>query len=326
MDRQIAFNPDKNQSSQGGLKYSQNIKSISSQAVIAELDILKIQPFLQIPDYNCPTISPVPIVVISPISCTCIDGWDFIQKAKFAGHSKVDCHAFYIPDHCETEIAIRKVAIRTMPQGGNCSYAELVRNAGILFKMLMASTTEPVVFSHGGQRRGPSYTENGENDVRKLLANRLGKSVTTISKYLNHGEHLNNEAIEALIIAGIDKGFFEAFQPYKRKIIADLKSAQTNEIELTSVVSEAVLVVLQEYSADKQTAASFTPTGQNEHSPSPSATSRDLERRSSSKPQKIFQHWNGSDHPPEELHTTENDVYREIKGVSRHGVNGNRRS
>ena len=218
MDRRNAFNPDVLQDSQGDLKHSQNSSSASGQPVIAELDVEKIHPFQQIPDYTSPTISPVPIVVISPASCTCIDGWNLIQMTKSSGSSTIACYAFYIPDHCETEIAIRKVAIRTMPQGGACSYAERVRNAGILFKMLMTSADHPVVFSHGGSRRGPSYKENGENDVRKLLANRLGKSVTTISKYLNHGEYLNNETIEALITAGIDKGFFETFQPFKRKI------------------------------------------------------------------------------------------------------------
>jgi hypothetical protein len=166
MDRPNAFYLENNQASQGGLKHSQTIQSISSQPVIAELEIQKIQPFLQIPDYAYPTISPHPIVVISPTACSCIDGWNLIPNGVSTGNSKITCHAFYIPDHCETEIAIRKVAIRTMPLGGACSYAELVRNAGILFKMLMASVENPIVFSHGGARRGVSHPEIFENDVR----------------------------------------------------------------------------------------------------------------------------------------------------------------
>ena len=190
MDRPNAFNLEKYQDSQGGLKSSQTTQSISSQPVIAELDIENIQPFKQIPDYTCHTISPVPIVVISPTSCSCIDGWDLIQGAKSAGCSTIACYAYYIPKHCETEIAIQKVAVRTMPQGGTCSYAELVRNARILFYMLMAAAENPVVFSHGGARKGVNYIDNREENIRELLAERLGKSKTTINKYLSHGEYL----------------------------------------------------------------------------------------------------------------------------------------
>ena len=193
MVRQIVFARDENQQSQGGLKHSQPNQSVSSQPVIAELGIEQITPCHTIPDYTLPTISPFPVVVISPTSCTCIDGWDLIQNSAAAGHSKITCHAFYIPEHCEAEIAIQKVAIRTMPQGGTCSYAELVRNANILFKILMESTDNPVVFFHGGSRKGASYTDSKENNIRKLMADRLGKSVTTISKYLNHSESINKE-------------------------------------------------------------------------------------------------------------------------------------
>jgi len=322
MDRPNAFNPEKNQDSQGGLKDSQNVQTASSQSVIAELDVDKIDSFQQIPDYTSQTIAPVPIVVISPTSCSCIDGWDLIRGAKSAGCSTIACYAFYIPKHCEIEIAIRKVAIRTMPQAGTCSYAELVRNAGILFKMLIASAENPILFSHGGSRRGVDYTENQENNIRKLLANRLGKSVTTISKYLNHGEFLNAEAIDALVNVGIDKGFFEEAQPYKRKIIDDLKSTKKTEIEITTSVSEAMLVLLKAYLGNKSQSISVNyddrsanHPAQNGDSSPPAATSRDLESRSSSKPQKIFRHWTGSDHQDEDHQPTENDVRREIKSV-----------
>jgi hypothetical protein len=314
MYKSNAFNPEKNQDSRGDLKDSQKIQTTSSQPVIAELEIKNIQPFTQIPDYTCPTISPVPIVVISPASCTCIDGWDLIQGAKSAGCSTIACYAFYIPKHCEIEIAIFKVSARTMPQGGTCSYAELVRNAGILFKMLIESTENPVVFSHGGQRRGPSYTENGENEVRKLMANRLGKSVTTISKYLNHGEFLNSEAIDALVKAGAEKEFFEAAQPYKRKVIKELKSAQKSDSETSAAVSEAILSLSHEYLATKKAALTYHQTDQKESLSSEIQNQPGLANRSSSKPKK-FSHWNGNSS------ASEDNVRREIKAVGSELIN-----
>ena len=315
MDRQTAFNPEKNQNSQGGLKHSQGIQSISSQSVIAELDIRNIHPFHQIPDYTCPTISPNPIVVISPAACNCIDGWDLIQKGKSTGVSKIVCCTSYIPKHCEIEIAIRKVAVRTMPQAGTCSYAELVRNAGILFKMLVASKGNPTVFSHGGSRRGVGYAENKENNIRILLANRLGKSVTTISKYLNHGEFLNAEAINALIKAEAEKGFFEAAQQYKRKILADLKYAHKSHAEISAAVSETILTLVREYQANKQSVIAHHQTVQKKNPPAKKQNQIELASGAASKP-KEFSHWNGNSSAVEENQATENDVRREIKAVA----------
>jgi hypothetical protein len=247
MDRQTAFNPDKNQESQGGLKDSQTSKSISSQAVISELDIKNIHPFQQIPDYASPTISPFPIVVISPSSCSCIDGWDLIKSAKSTGCTTIACYAFYIPKHCENEIAIRKVAVRTMPQGGSCSYAEMVRNAHILFYMLKTTAENPVVFSHGGARRGVHYTDNREENIRELLAERLGKSKTTINKYLSHGEFLIDYSLNTLIESNEGKAFFEEAQKNKRILIKDLLSEGKSEEIIAETVSQNVLSWLEEF-------------------------------------------------------------------------------
>jgi hypothetical protein len=314
MDRPNAFNQWKNQDSQGDLKDNQTIKSISSKAVFVELDIQNIHPFQQIPDYTNPTISPVPIVVISPASCSCIDGWDLIQSAKSAGSSTIACYAFYIPEHCEIEIAIRKIEVRTIPQGGTCSYAEMVRNAGILFNMLMTSTDNPVVFSHGGSRRGAGSTESEENNIRILLSNRLGKSVTTISKYLNHGKYLNAEAIDALIKAEVEKVFFEVAQPYKREILDNLKSAHKSDAQISTAVSEAMLFLLREYQANKKAALAYNQTSQNESRSSEIQKQPDLANRSASK-SKEFIHWSGNSSTAEEILATGNDVRQEIKAV-----------
>jgi hypothetical protein len=207
-----------------------------------------------------------------------------------------------------------------MPQGGTCSYAELVRNARILFYMLMASAENPIVFSHGGARRGAGYTENKENNVGTLLANRLGKSVTTINKYLNHSEFLNAEVIEALINAGADKEFFEAAQPYKRKVISNLKSAQKSEAEISAAVSETMLSLLREYQANKKAGLTYNQTDQNESLSSEIQNQPNLASRPVSKP-KEFSHWSGNDSAAEENQTTENDVYQEIKTVGSELIN-----
>jgi hypothetical protein len=237
-----------------------------------------------------------------------------IQKAKSTDKSKIACHIFYIPEYSESEIAIRKVAIRTMPTGGTCSYAELVRNANILFNMLLASSENPVVFSHGGDRRGANYTEKKESNIRILLAKRLGRSVTTINKYLNYGEFLSSEAMEALIKAEVEKEFFEAAQTYKRKIIVDLKSERKSEDEIATAVSEAVLSRLYEYQQNGKAAVNCGQSDQDENPATQNQTKKDEVSRPVSKP-KAFKHWSGNDSAAEESLPTENEVYQEVKTV-----------
>ncbi|MEJ2285941.1 MAG: hypothetical protein P8X85_20390, partial [Desulfobacterales bacterium] len=244
----------------------------------------------------------------------CIDGWDKVESALIQNQPTLTCHVFYLPEYCETEIAIRKVAIRTMPQGGTCSYAELVRNAGILFKMLMASIENPVVFSHGGSRRGASYADNKENNIRTLLASRLGKSPITINKYLNHGEFINDETMQELINADAEKGFFEANQFHKRSLIDRLKTDQIPDDDITDTVSQLVLSLLNDYrqadpveiggdQSDQREASAVE--NQPEQTEAPAPVPRIEE----------FKHWSGNENSETDAPATEEEISQKIKMV-----------
>ena len=169
------------QSSPGVLNNSGIGLFVTTSEEIAELPIVSIRPCLNIPNYRDLTESTHPIVIQSPDACHCIDGWNLIEKAQSEGRSVVCCHVFQIEQHSEIELAIRKVAIRTKPLGGTCSYAELVRNTCRLFAILHESVDDPVVFSHGGNRRGADFAGKRENNIRSVLSERLSKSQTTIN-------------------------------------------------------------------------------------------------------------------------------------------------
>ena len=102
---------------------------------IAEIPVKSIQQCPLIPDYKDPTESTLPIVVHTPEAFFCIDGWNLIEQARAAGQSTVRCHVFQIQEHSDTELALRKVAVRTKPVGGTCCYAELVRNTKISWRI-----------------------------------------------------------------------------------------------------------------------------------------------------------------------------------------------
>ena len=86
-----------------------------------------------------------------------------------------------------------------------------------------------------------------ENNIRLVLASRLGKSPTTINKYLQHGDSLNYATLGALIDAGAPKVFFEAFQTQKQIEIASLNAKQIDETAILEAISKQMLEWLSEY-------------------------------------------------------------------------------
>ncbi|WP_319408725.1 hypothetical protein [uncultured Desulfosarcina sp.] len=214
---------------------------------IAELAIADIQSCPIIPDFKTPTLSSHPIVVRTQEACFCIDGWHYIEQAKADGRSTVRCYISEINHHSDTELAIRKAAVRVMPQGGTCKYSELVRNACQLYRILHGTSDDLVLFTHGGARRGAGFTDSRDNNIRVVLANRLGKSPTTINKYLQHGDRLDDAAMESLVDAGATKTFFEAIQAKKQIAIAIRQSEQKDPAAIAESISNEVMQWLAEF-------------------------------------------------------------------------------
>jgi hypothetical protein len=220
----------------------------TTQEDIAELPIISIQPHRLIPDYRDPTESTLPIVVKSPTGFHCIDGWRLIQRAIAADQPAIRCFVIQIQEHSDKELAIRKVEVRTKPRGGTCLFAELVRNTSILAKIFEDKMENPIVFSHGGARRGENFSNNEEDDLRQMLSDRLGKDRNTINNYLHFARHLTDETMDALIAKKASKAFFENARVNKRILIKNMKSDEVEEREITSTVSNKMLEWLDEYS------------------------------------------------------------------------------
>jgi hypothetical protein len=104
-----------------------------------------------------------------------------------------------------------------------------------------------VVYSHGGTRRGANFTSNREDDLRELLAERLGKNRTTINTYLNQSEYINETAFNALIEADVGRIFFDKCRVIKRDLIKNLKSDGLDDTEVMATVSDKILEWLAEF-------------------------------------------------------------------------------
>ena len=236
-----------NQNPPGVLKDEENLRFITTGEDFAEIPVTSIQQCSLIPDYKDPTESTLPIVVHTPEAFYCIDGWNLIEQARAAGQSNVRCHVYQIQEHSDTELAIRKVAVRTKPVGGTCCYAELVHNANLVAQLLMDEMENPIVFSHGGSRRGAFFSNNREDDIREVLSERLGRNRNTINTYLNLRLYLTDEAMDVLIAQNTGRAFFEKAQSNKRVRIIFLKSEGLDEESITNQISEKMLEWLKEY-------------------------------------------------------------------------------
>jgi hypothetical protein len=146
-----------------------------------------------------------------------------------------------VADVSQAELAIRKVASRTMPLGGVASYAEKVRNVSKAFLMLKESNEPPILFAHGGARRGIVFTSTGDENIRIVLGKRFDKSPATIGKYINHGDWISDEAMQILAQAEADKDFFEAFQEAKMKLVEHMKGQRLSENQILIRVSDDIL-------------------------------------------------------------------------------------
>ena len=231
----------------GVLTDAQILRFKTTREDIAELPVKFIEQCPLIPDYKDPTESTLPIVVHTPEACFCIDGWNLIEQTQAEGQLNVRCHVFQIQEYSDTELAIRKVEVRTKPRGGTCLFAELVRNTKIVVKYLMDEMENPIVFSHGGARQGTNFTNIKEDDLRRVLSERLGKDRSTINAYVNFGRHLNDDVLETLVASKTSKAFFEETRVNKRTLINHLESEGLAQEDITANVSSKILEWLVEY-------------------------------------------------------------------------------
>ena len=205
-----------------------------------DIDIGIIQHFTAIPDYKQPTDSRYPIVIKTPLGHFCIDGWNLLEEAKADGNTTIRCAVDELADHCEEELSIRKACLRTRPRGGIGSYAETVRNTKCLEQILLASNRDLRIFRHGGARRGEAFTNNRQENVRHVIALRLGKSVSTVNQYLNHASFLSDETLNFLTEIGAGKEFFEEAQKNKRLEIMRMRNDRMSDVDITHQISNKV--------------------------------------------------------------------------------------
>ena len=199
-------------------------------------------------DYIEPKPSAFPAIVKTPSKHFCVDGQYLIQKATIEKKSSILCLVIHINTDSELEIAIQKATIRCISDEGMPIFPELVRNCKKLLEIFLTTTENPMLYSHGGNRKGIQYDPaNRENNISVLLSDRYVKSFSTINKYLNYGEYINEGTLETIIQSKVGKKYFEAAASNKRRLIKNLKSEEKDEDCISKKVSVYMGHWLQEW-------------------------------------------------------------------------------
>ena len=284
---------------------------------IEEVNVGEIQPFTRIPDYVEETTSVYPTIVMSTNGCWCVDGFNLVEKEKSENQTTVTCRVFHLRHCSDLEIAIRKVATRILTQGGKASYIEIVVNTHLLHQMFVESMDHPVLYCHGGCRRGVNFLNNREDDIVGVLAYRLGRNRKRVSEYLHHVKYLNEDTKAFLIEKKASKDFFVKAQRKKRVLVKNLKSEGDSEDAIMTKISEAMHGWHQEYEANRgKIKSTHLRSPSPEQSPAPSAVtpSSSAQNRLSSPP-KPFKHWDGHDSSTEAQDPTLDQLQTELKNV-----------
>jgi len=310
--RSLFQEEEPDQPSQGGLigqHQHSDFETIDEK--FEDLEIDTIRHFTSIPDYKTPTDSKYPIVAKTPRGFFCLDGWDLIESAKASGKVSMTCAVEYLADHSDEELAIRKTALRVKPKGGIASYGEKVRNVKRTEGLLLASNNDLRTFRHGGTRKGEEFTNNKQEDVARVLAYRLGRSVSTINQYLSHGRYLSDETLNLLATKEANKDFFEKANTNKTATLTRLKSDRKSDAAITDQISTKMMEWLQEYEQDKkiervwketEPSPSEESSGDNTEDPAPLEITEEDEEK-----EEVFQPWQGNPEEPE------NDSFEQIK-------------
>ena len=235
------------QDSQGILKEEVSRCLISTKEY-RQVKFKEIIPYAGILDYIEPKPSAFPTIVKTPSQYYCIDGQYLIQKAIEDKKTFELCHIIHINTESEFEIAIQKATIRCISDEGMPAFAELVRNCRQLLLIFLDTTENPVFYSHGGKRKDIQYDPaNRENNIRVLLADRFGKSLSTINKYINYSEYLDEGTLDRIVHSKVGKKYFEEVASNKRRLIKNLKSENKDDDFITEKVSEYMAYWLQEW-------------------------------------------------------------------------------
>jgi len=224
-----------------------------------ELNIDEINVFDKIPHFQETSEKTTPTVIRTPTSLDAIDGFHFIKAAKEEGKKAIRCHVLDVREFSDIELSLRKVEFG-LKTPINSYYSEKVRAVKLLEEMLINSSDNPILYRHGGDRKSLDFNNNRGDNIVKLLAERLGKSVNSINIYRSFGRHVNDEVLAELVNRKMKKAFFESFRTNRSKLVRHFEDTRDIEKEedrdfhnrITGIISERIVTSIPIWDDDER--------------------------------------------------------------------------
>jgi hypothetical protein len=303
--------PVKVQPPQGDLITDLSQKLSGKEQVFIDLPIKEIKHFNIIQDFNIPTRSMYPIVIVFKDSghTHCVDGWNLVQEAEKKGENTIKCHVFYMDSFHVPAIVIFKTAMRSMPLGGTCTHAEMIQNIRICFQSIRGANKIPKASGHGGDRKSPEFSDKMEQKIIGLLVEHLGKPKRKILEYINHGAGLSDETLKFLVKKGTGRKFSEEVQKNKTNTIARLKQEGLSQETILKEISKRMQEWHKEYKETGEVESELNktklpPEEINKIPPQIAAPKK--------KEPEVHTHWTGNTSAQEDLPPTKDQIYAEL--------------
>ena len=143
--------------SPGSLIHTQADDCENARVTVEEVPVGDLAFDNALPDYRDETSFPMPIAVKAKGDSRhyIVDG-----RALDAGEATVTCLVYHVDQLDDTELALRKFAVRIAPIGSTARYPEILRNVCLLEQKLPPSSTNSKAYTAGGDRKSEDFRDD----------------------------------------------------------------------------------------------------------------------------------------------------------------------
>ncbi|MGD0662117.1 MAG: hypothetical protein ABSD38_29015 [Syntrophorhabdales bacterium] len=250
--------------SPGSLIHTQADDCENARVTVEEVPVGDLAFDNALPDYRDETSFPMPIAVKAKGDSRhyIVDG-----RALDAGEATVTCLVYHVDQLDDTELALRKFAVRIAPIGSTARYPEILRNVCLLEQKLPPSSTNSKAYTAGGDRKSEDFRDDPQQAFRARLSTYTGRSRKTISRYIADKERIDLPTLNRLCEDKVcTRDFFEDIRDNKETLTRMCCTSGKSEEEITQAVSAAVVEWFDGYKTTG-TVKKILP----EHEPAPGA-------------------------------------------------------
>ena len=213
------------------------------------------------------TDSNYPFILNTPKGDFVYDGHDLVEEAKNSGAETIRAFVHIVDEHDDALIELLNLGNRTKTPGGKVRIAETILRLRNCKKRLEDAGENITRYSHGGNRRGASFTNDNVQNIRIVLENYSGLKRSSINEYLANAEGIDDETLLKLAngilqpskdksvtdsrFVHATKNFCRNIQKNKTESIMKLENDGVSQDEIFKIISSKVFAAFNEDTTGK---------------------------------------------------------------------------